>query len=185
MIPSVQVAGVLISELSGAPLTTVVVGLVEYLGVAGGSLIVEQIHGRVLILEVAALAIRRSARGHIVVHRGQRPRNCAVVHSLRVQSIRHHIDSVSRAIVVMLIGCDGAALPRSRAQWGVVIRPCCTRFLLICGSADKSAEAVVEEVLGARWHHDNGSSSIVVRVHRCLLLLRLEKAAIEPAAVAT
>ena len=57
----------------------------------GGRLIVEEIHGGVLVLEVAAFAVRWPTRGHVVIHGSQRSTNCTIVHSLCFQLIRYDV----------------------------------------------------------------------------------------------
>ena len=61
LVPCVQIAGILVPHLaSTAAVAAIVVRLVEHLRLARDRLIVQEVHGGVLILEVAALAVGRA-----------------------------------------------------------------------------------------------------------------------------
>ena len=152
LVSRVQVAGVLVPHLaSTAAIAAIVVSLVEHLCLACDRLVVQEVHGGVLILEVAALAVRWAARRHGLVHGGERASECAIVNGLCVQFVRHHVfvlNAIGDRTVVIRHGL--ASLTGSGSQWGMVIgQPtalCSLGDLLLL--IEEATEAVVQEVLG-------------------------------------
>ena len=152
LVSRVQIAGVLVSHLaSAATVAAIVVSLVEHLRLARDRLVVQEVHGGVLILEVAALAVRRATRRHGLVHGGERASECAIVNGLCVQFVRHRVvvlNAIGDRAVVIRHGL--ASLAGSGSQWGMVIgQPTalcslCDLLLLI----EEATEAIVQEILG-------------------------------------